>query len=145
MRIRFPSVRFALLVGIGGGVPTITDNGMLRLGHVVVSQPVGPFSGVIQYDHGKALGSVFERTGALAPPPVILLLAAQSVAAERARSDHDYILENVHRIDTSRPRMRHFRFPGVENDRLFQADYKHLSPGESCNASGCDIGAMYST
>ncbi|KAF7118130.1 hypothetical protein CNMCM5793_007523 [Aspergillus hiratsukae] len=139
MRIRFPSVWFALLVGIGGGVPKITDNGMLRLGHVAVSQPVGPFSGVIQYDHGKALGSVFERTGALAPPPVILLLAAQSVADERARSDHDYILENVYRIDTSRPRMRHFRFPGVENDRLFQADYKHLSPGVSCNASGFDI------
>ncbi|RHZ45743.1 uncharacterized protein CDV56_101041 [Aspergillus thermomutatus] len=138
MRIRFPNLRFALLVGIGGGVPTITDNGMLRLGHVVVSQPVGPFSGAIQYDHGKARDGVFERTGPLAPPPPVLLLAAQALAAQRARSDKDYIMENAHRIDTSKPQLRRFKFPGVENDKLFPADYKHLCPGLSCEESECD-------
>ncbi|GFF95605.1 ankyrin repeat and SAM domain-containing protein 3 [Aspergillus udagawae] len=138
MRIRFPNLRFALLVGIGGGVPTITDNGMLRLGHVVVSKPVGPFSGAIQYNHGKARDGVFERTGALAPPPTVLLLAAQALAAQRARSDEDHIMMNVQRIDTSKPQLRRFRFPGVENDKLFPADYKHLYPGLSCEESECD-------
>ena len=37
----FPSVRFGLLVGIGGGVPSAGD---IRLGDVVVSQP-GPRHG----------------------------------------------------------------------------------------------------
>ncbi|KAF7157299.1 hypothetical protein CNMCM5623_001422 [Aspergillus felis] len=138
MRNRFPNLRFALLVGIGGGVPTVTDNGMLRLGHVVVSQPVGPFSGAIQYNHGKARDGMFERTGALGPPPAVLLLAARSLAAQRARSDKDHIMENVQRIDTSKPQLRQFKFPGVENDKLFPADYKHLVPGLSCEESECD-------
>lgn len=41
MRNTYPQLRFGLLVGIGGGVPTYTDAGPIRLGHVVVSQPVG--------------------------------------------------------------------------------------------------------
>jgi hypothetical protein len=113
MRIRFPNLRFAPLVGIGGGVPTITEHGMLRLGHVVVSQPVGPFPGAIQYHHGKAKHGVFERTGALAPPPTVLLLAARALAIQRARSDEDHIMENIQRIDTSKPQLRRFKFPGA--------------------------------
>ncbi|KAH2148534.1 hypothetical protein KXV68_000848 [Aspergillus fumigatus] len=126
MRIRFPNLRFALLVGIGGGVPTITECGELRLGHVVVSQPVGLFAGAIQYDHGTARDGVFEWTGALTPPPAALLLAARSLASQCARSDKDHIMENVQRIDTRKPQLRWFKFPGVENDKLFPADYKHV-------------------
>lgn len=54
MRITFRRLRFGVLVGIGGGVPTRTENGNIHPGHVVVSQPVYEFSGVVQYDHGKA-------------------------------------------------------------------------------------------
>ncbi|KAK2601572.1 hypothetical protein QQS21_004890 [Conoideocrella luteorostrata] len=82
MRNTFRSLRFGLLVGIGGGVPVKTDNGMIRLGHVVVSKPTGVHSGVVQYDHGKAKSGIFERTGALQPPPVVLLNAAQDLAAK---------------------------------------------------------------
>ncbi|KAM0088636.1 hypothetical protein ACP6JD_008036 [Aspergillus fumigatus] len=138
MRIRFPNLRFALLVGIGGGVPTITECGELRLGHVVVSQPVGLFAGAIQYDHGTARDGVFEWTGALTPPPAALLLAARSLASQCARSDKDHIMENVQRIDTRKPQLRWFKFPGVENDKLFPADYKHVCRGLSCEESGCD-------
>jgi hypothetical protein len=35
-------------------VPTTTDNGMIRLGDVLVSKPAGEHSGVVQYDHGRA-------------------------------------------------------------------------------------------
>jgi len=35
----FPNLRFGLLVGIGGGVLVKTDNGMIRLGGIVVSKP----------------------------------------------------------------------------------------------------------
>ncbi|KAJ5153393.1 ankyrin repeat-containing domain protein [Penicillium canariense] len=38
MRMTFPNIRFGLLVGIGGGVSTMTDAGMIRLGDVVVTQ-----------------------------------------------------------------------------------------------------------
>lgn len=45
----FPSLKFGLMVGIGGGVPP-----EVRLGDVVVGMPVGEFSGVVQWDFGKA-------------------------------------------------------------------------------------------
>ena len=54
----FPSIKFGLMVGIGGGVPP-----KVRLGDVVVSTSVGLFPGVVQWDFGKAKqGNSFERT-----------------------------------------------------------------------------------
>ncbi|KAJ5688210.1 hypothetical protein N7536_010829 [Penicillium majusculum] len=49
----FHSIRFGLMVGIGGGVPSSKAD--IRLGEIVVSQPADIFGGVIQYDLGKAL------------------------------------------------------------------------------------------
>ena len=71
-------------LGIGVGMPVKTDNGMTQLGDVVVIKPEGEHSGAIQYDHGRARAGHFERTGALAPPPAVLLRATQDLAAERA-------------------------------------------------------------
>ncbi|PTB65479.1 purine and uridine phosphorylase [Trichoderma citrinoviride] len=64
----FPSIRFCLMVGIGGGVPP-----QVRLGDIVVSKPIGTFSGVVQWDSGKSEKDQFERTGALDRPPRVLL------------------------------------------------------------------------
>ena len=44
----FPSIKWRLLVGIGGGVPS--DKHDIRLGDVVVSMPDGHHGGVVQYD-----------------------------------------------------------------------------------------------
>lgn len=60
MKMTFPNLTYCLLVGIGGGVPVKTAHGMVRLGHVVVSEPTGIHSGVVQYDHGKATTGHFE-------------------------------------------------------------------------------------
>jgi nucleoside phosphorylase len=43
----FPKLRFGLLMGIGGGVPVKTDDGPVRLSHVVVSKPTGQHSGAV--------------------------------------------------------------------------------------------------
>ncbi|KAL6229594.1 nucleoside phosphorylase domain-containing protein [Aspergillus navahoensis] len=49
----FPAIRFSLLVGIGGGVPS---NGLdIRLGDVMVKKPTNIYGGVVQYDYGKAI------------------------------------------------------------------------------------------
>jgi|SRR5688572_25035131 hypothetical protein len=42
----FPNLRYGLLVGIRGGVPVRTENGIILLGHAVVSTPTGFYSGV---------------------------------------------------------------------------------------------------
>lgn len=138
MRMTFPNLRFGLLVGIGGSVPVKTDNGMIRLGDVVVSKPAAGHSGAVQYDHGKAKAGEFERTGALAPPPAVLLNAAQDLAARRARSRKDPIEENMKRIDTNVRGLRRYKHPGVGQDHLFKADYIHMKPGLSCDEYGCD-------
>ncbi|KAI9045980.1 5'-methylthioadenosine/S-adenosylhomocysteine nucleosidase family protein [Aspergillus affinis] len=71
MRMTFSKIRFSLLVGIGGGFPVVTEHGMIRLGHVVVSKPVGLYSGAIQYDHGKA------ETGTIASGELVIKDAAK--------------------------------------------------------------------
>jgi hypothetical protein len=54
MRSTFPAIRFGLMVGIGGGVPSKKID--IRLGDVVVSKPTaGTFGGVLQYDFGKTI------------------------------------------------------------------------------------------
>jgi nucleoside phosphorylase len=138
MRMTFPNLKFGVLVGIGGGVPVKTDNGIIQLGDIVVSKPAGGHSGAIQYDHGKATVGQFERTGALAPPPAVLLNAAQDLAAKRARSRKDPVDENIKRIDTSLRGLRRYKRPGSELDRLYKPDYIHLRPGLSCDECECD-------
>lgn len=66
----FPNIRYGLMVGIGGGVPSkIAD---IRLGDVVVSKLIGEFGGVKQYDLGKSIGEGHLRqAGMLSQPPVL--------------------------------------------------------------------------
>ncbi|CAG7917498.1 unnamed protein product [Penicillium olsonii] len=78
----FPSLRFGLMVGIGGGVPS--KDADIRLGDVVISMPTATFGAVVQYDYGKTLrNGRFERTGSLNKPPQYLLTAISQM-----RSDH---------------------------------------------------------
>lgn len=51
LKTTFPSIRYALVVGIGGGAPSFEHD--IRLGDVVVGKPTGDHGGVIQYDYGK--------------------------------------------------------------------------------------------
>lgn len=138
MKMTFPNLKYGLLVGIGGGVPVQTDHGMIRLGHVVVSEPAGIHSGAVQYDHGKARAGEFVRVGSLAPPPSALLNAAREVAVRRQRMDHDPIWENTQRIRADRRHLRRFKFPGRTNDHLYQPEYEHQQVGVPCDEGGCD-------
>jgi nucleoside phosphorylase len=67
LRASFKAIRFGLIVGIGGGVPSAEAD--IRLGDVVVSQPHQTFGGVVQYDSGKTTPTGFARTGSLNSPP----------------------------------------------------------------------------
>lgn len=76
----FPSIRFGLMVGIGGGAPSAKHD--IRLGDVVVSSPVGRTGGVIHYEFGKTVQKQnFERSGSLDAPPAALLTALNLIGA----------------------------------------------------------------
>jgi nucleoside phosphorylase len=131
MGCSFKNLRFGLMVGIGGGVPSEKND--IRLGDVVVSIPAGRFPGVVQYDMGKALANdVFEPTGFLnSPPPIVL------TAVNKLRSlEHEGLLKHLSVFDVTSPSSEH-RYPGLQQDRLYKAEYTHRSSNdETCES--CD-------
>lgn len=138
LRNTFKKIRFGLLVGIGGGVPTRTDNGLIRLGDVIVSKPMRDHSGAIQYDHGKALKDHFRRTGYLSPPPTVLLNAAQDLSTEQATREDDLLVPHLQRINTAIRGLRRYKYPGPDQDHLYKSDYLHRVEGSSCDRCECD-------
>ncbi|KAH8621003.1 hypothetical protein IG631_24345 [Alternaria alternata] len=130
MRATFKKIRFGLMVGIGGGVPSVKAD--VRLGDVVVSQPRGTFSGVVQYDSGKATASGFGRTGALNSPPQVLLAAVARVRANELRGRsrlHEHIAkqEGISKFQRSR----------AGADILFETAYQHEG-GQTCDKCSSD-------
>ncbi|OGM41663.1 ankyrin repeat domain protein [Aspergillus bombycis] len=140
MRNTFPNIHYVLLVGIGGGVPVKTESGWVRLGDVVVSKPVGEYPGVVQYDTGKAEVGQFKRIGALPPPPVVLLQAAQDMEVKRVllRAQDDPIAKALERIPNDIPALGKYLYPGPAQDRLYYNDYTHKEPGIPCDECKCD-------
>ncbi|KAI1658114.1 hypothetical protein F4813DRAFT_357404 [Daldinia decipiens] len=130
----FPSLKFALMVGIGGGAPTPERD--IRLGDVVVSVPQGRLGGVIQYDFGKRLsGGQFQQTGQMNSPPAVLLGAIPEM--QRQHNDPrkpDKLAEHIKLMDD----MLEYRRPN--EDRLYRADYEHQGgiTCEKCLADGLE-------
>jgi nucleoside phosphorylase len=130
MQASFKGIRFGLMVGIGGGVPSADAD--VRLGDVVVSQPHKTHGGVVQYDAGKSTPSGFERTGSLNSPPQILLAAISKVQANEARGrskmrDHLAKFEKLGKFQRSK----------AGPDVLFEAAYEHVG-GQTCKTCSSD-------
>ncbi|KAK1566078.1 uncharacterized protein LY79DRAFT_112720 [Colletotrichum navitas] len=133
MRWSFPSICIGLMVGIGGGVPGKVD---IRLGDVVVSNPTGGSSGVVQYDFGKAVhDGRFEYTGTLNKPPRSVLAAVSKLRAnhETRPSQIPAILADM---GWHNPYMSDYLHQSMDEDRLFQASYEHTG-GDTCD--DCDV------
>jgi nucleoside phosphorylase len=135
----FKSLRFGLMVGIGGGVPSEEND--IRLGDVVISQPTRAFGGVIQYDFGKTVQEgKFTRTGALNKPPEVLLTALTSLQSKHITKGHElskYISEMTKRY----PKMgTQITCPGPQHDWLYDAQYDHPSGHKTC--SQCDVSRL---
>ncbi|KAJ5700536.1 hypothetical protein N7536_003549 [Penicillium majusculum] len=131
----FSSIRFGLMVGIGGGVPN--EEADIRLGDVVVSKPTNTHGGVVQFDYGKALnGGEFQRTGMLSQPPQILLTALSKLQANHITGRNrymDFLAEIEGKISKqSSPLAR-----PTQEDRLYRADHEHVD-ASSKTCYGCD-------
>jgi nucleoside phosphorylase len=123
MKSKFQSIRFGLLVGVGGGVPSID----VRLGDVVVSQPHKEHGGVVQYDFGKNTPEGFQRTGSLNTAPEILLSAL-------SRLQSDYLMRRSKFSDylsTLVKRLPNFSRDKAGPDVLFLENYDHVG-GDTC-------------
>jgi nucleoside phosphorylase len=122
MRWTFTALRFGLLVGIGGGVPSAEHD--VRLGDVVVSKPTDTSGGVIQYDFGKTVqAGRFQRTGSLNKPPIVLLGAVASLNAKHMMEE-PALSKHITDMAVKYTRLQPTTVsPGAQNDRLFEAEY----------------------
>lgn len=136
MLATFKSIRFSLMVGIGGGVPCTRED--VRLGDIVVSKPSAARPGIIQYDFGKrCAGNHFTSTGALNKPSTLLLTAAGKVETCAILGEskiHCHISQLVARD----PRL--FARPDPDEDILYDGQYDHPPQhDQDGECHGCDV------
>jgi nucleoside phosphorylase len=136
MTSTFPSIKFGLMVGIGGGVPK-----SVRLGDVVVSTPTDEFNGVVQWDFGKTQqGSTFKRTGALNRPPTQLLAALTKLEKEH-EMEGSKIPQYLDELKNKWPRLapKYTRSESLK-DVLFRADCNHVEKSALCDTGTSNNG-----
>jgi nucleoside phosphorylase len=135
----FPNLRCCLMVGIGGGAPSSQHD--IRLGHVVVSAPLGGSGGVLQYDHGKAIqGQSFRITQNLNKPPSLLLSAIGKLAQDYELNGCP--LQNmVNEVLAVKSRLKAtYQRPDDSSDRLYKSTVIHPADSRGSCAQVCGIG-----
>lgn len=132
----FSNVRMAVLVGIGGGVPRVqqfeepTKN--IHLGDVVVGWPGDGGPACVPYDFGRwHTDQRFETQGTIDKPDRVLLNALAQLISDHDM-DQNKFQEHRQRLLKSQ-QWQKFTFPGLDQDQLFQAAYRHEgSYGDKC-------------
>ncbi|KAF3221168.1 hypothetical protein TWF106_006493 [Orbilia oligospora] len=99
----YKAVRFGVMIGIGGGVPSAAHD--IRLGDVIVSKPRGTSAGVIQYDFGKAINRQIIPNGSSDKPSKVLLTAMASLAADHMMNGN-HLLEHISIMLDKYPKMK---------------------------------------
>ncbi|KAH0522792.1 hypothetical protein TsFJ059_006583 [Trichoderma semiorbis] len=136
----FPNIRFALMVGIGSGVPNSPNPDPrkdIRLGDVVVGAPRNGLASVIQYYAVRVAGepniTVKTRT---CHPPNVLIKAIRHLDLDHGFGKGKMWADIDHVVNLGVPALEDAGYPGVEHDQLFNPNYQH-SAGEDC--SSCDV------
>ena len=135
IRSTFPSIVFGLMVGVGGGAPSATND--IRLGDVVVSRPDGMSGGIIHYDFEKTVQEGrLVRTGSLNRPPDMLLNAVSSLQARHMLEEAE-LPRHLSQMLSKYPKMKGVgTYQGEQHDQLFKAEYNHRAGADTC--SDCD-------
>ncbi|KAE8397202.1 purine and uridine phosphorylase [Aspergillus pseudonomiae] len=129
----YPNIRFGLMVGIGGGVPS--ESADIRLGDIVISKPTATSTGVIQYDYGKTLrDGRFQHTGSLNKPPPVLLKAMSQLESDSTIGKR-LISDSLFDVLSKREGMKE-QFSRPKDDWLFRPTYSHENSENDCSA--CD-------
>ncbi|RDW57292.1 hypothetical protein BP5796_12742 [Coleophoma crateriformis] len=127
----FPNVRIGLMVGIGGGAPSLEHD--IRLGDIVVSAPRDGNGGVFQYDFGKTIQNrSFQNTAFLNQSPTVLRSAVAGLRT-RYESDGHQIEEAINAILQKKPRLQQkYQRPGLGSDRLYRSSVPHSDNRVTC-------------
>lgn len=124
----FKNVRFALMVGIAGGIPS--DEKDIRLGDVAISRPENGNPGVIPYDFVKYQSdNKSTLKGVLNKPHPILLNADKHVEIDEIL-DRSEFLVNLSSVTEKNHKYQH---PGTA-DILYDPTFCHVEEGKDCAA-----------
>ncbi|KAH6971419.1 nucleoside phosphorylase domain-containing protein [Ilyonectria sp. MPI-CAGE-AT-0026] len=124
----FKNVRFALMVGIGGGIPSEKND--IRLGDIAVSKAGSGHPGVIQYDFVKyGADSVVERKGTLNKTHPVLQSADIMVEQDEMMGRSELYL-NLSSISRTDPKWRRPMAPDI----LYAPSFHHVDKGKDCTA-----------
>lgn len=140
----FANIRMALLVGIGGGVPRAPNSDRrtpdLHLGDVVVGWPGDGKPACVYYDFGKKhTDGRFEMLGTINRPDRVLLNALGALEIDHLMNESSF-QEHRERLLAWKGKTK-FAFPGLDEDLLFRADYKHDQESmEGC--ASCDTSKL---
>jgi nucleoside phosphorylase len=121
LRMSFPGIKLALVVGICGGVPSGPHEREIYLGDVVISQCL------VQYDFGRQYPEGFEPKGTIQGGSGIPPVAIQAVLCKLETDYHSAKLQEdtgvfLRELQGNSVRAR---YPGAECDRLFKPSYLH--------------------
>ncbi|KAF1986145.1 purine and uridine phosphorylase, partial [Aulographum hederae CBS 113979] len=133
----FPSIRIGLMVGIGGGAPSLNHD--IRLGDIVVSSPRDGNSGVFQYDFGKTIqDQSFQATRFLNQPPPVLRAAVSGIKAVHETDGHQ-LDEAINGVLNHKPRLRtKYQRPQIGTDKLYQASVIHPPDKDTSCQVACE-------
>lgn len=143
MRRACPNIKFFLVVGIGGGVPSYGpagDKNDIVLGDVVVSSPRGNHGGVFTYDTGAWVkDGQLSITGHLNGPPSELSAAVGSLRSRYDGSQGTKIPQYLAQMRSklSQEVRAKFEDQGADNDRLYDGDSLHPQDKQNEPCSNC--------
>jgi nucleoside phosphorylase len=138
-RASFPNIKLALIVGVCGVVPFRPGGSGWTaetvLGDVIVSD------GVVQYDLGRRLPEQFvpkdTLLDALGRPNAEIRALFAKLKGLRGRKILQGRMAGYMDVLRGEPELAAV-YPGAAQDRLFEATYRHVSDGKSCEECGCD-------
>ena len=137
-RASFPNIKLALIVGICGIVPFRTSGSETAetvLGDVIIS------NGVVQYDLGRQLPEEFVRKDtlqdALGRPNTEIRGFLTKLKSLRSRKMLQAKVAGYLDVLRGEPELA-ATYPGATQDRLFEATYRHVTDGLSCEECGCN-------
>jgi nucleoside phosphorylase len=128
----FENINISLMVGIGGGAPSMKHD--IRLGDVVVSAPGDQNGGVVHYEFGKAIqDQEFKHTRSLASPSQSLLNSLQDLKASHSRYRHR-IPETISAMFKKNENLRKkYQKPNPSHDILYKSSFIHKYDDQKCS------------
>jgi nucleoside phosphorylase len=138
LKVSFPKITLAFLVGICGGVPFPSERTEIILGDVIISDRV------VEYDFGRQYPDGFQRKGVvketLGPANRHIRTFLSALQTNRL---HDQLQDDLlkHLQCLQQQLNGRWQYPDTVQDQLFQTSYRHkhyhLHPDTACLCMDC--------